>query len=102
MSEEIRFSVEELTSYAGKLGSLSGKVGGTVSSALQPPNQMMYGLLMSPIVAPVLGFITASAGSFLRGTVNAVNASRDQMDETRKAYHDTEERNVEAAKTIVA
>lgn len=95
------FDLGELQRHISSMDSLSSQVESTISTAQKQPNPMMYGLLMSPIMIPVMTAITTSGGQFLNGLTKAVDTASGQLEESRKAYAQTEETNADGAQGMV-
>lgn len=101
VGEVIGFSNDELLRETASLRGLSQGIGGIVSGVSQQPNPTMYGLLMSPVLAPVMGVIAASAGRFLAATSGAFTKVSDQMADTQRSYAQVEADNAKLARDII-
>lgn len=95
------FDLGELQQHISSMDDLSSQVQSTISTAQKQPNPLMYGVMMSPLVLPVMTAITTAGGQFLNGLTKAVDTASGQLEESRKAYAATEGANADGAQGMV-
>lgn len=97
---DFSFSLTELDRHVLSVGALNGQVKQTVSTVQSQPSPLMYGVLMSPLLAGVMTLITTAAGQYLNGATHALQTTEDQLRDTVKRYRETEESNVKASSSL--
>lgn len=95
------FDLGELARHISSMDGLASDVQSTVTTAQKQPNPLMYGLMMGPVVIPVMTAITTAGGEFLNGLERTIGVASDQLSETRKAYADTEQTAVDGTQGMV-
>jgi len=93
-------SVSELERHESSISEVAGQVRGTVGAAQQQPSPLMYGMLMGPLLTPVMQLITTAAGQYLNGATHAMDTNREQLALTRRGYAEVEESNTDLTKSI--
>lgn len=95
------FDLGELDRHISSMDGLASDVESTVTTAQKQPNPLMYGLMMSPVVLPVMTAITSAGGQFLNGLGSAIDVASGQLSETRKSYAETEQTATDGARGMV-
>ncbi|WP_022911056.1 hypothetical protein [Aestuariimicrobium kwangyangense] len=98
---DLSFSLPELDQHVQSLDGLAAQVRTTVSQAQTQPSPLMYGLMMGPVLVPVMTGVTAAAGRYLNGAAQAIETTSQSMRQTARRYRETEQKNVDAARRIL-
>jgi hypothetical protein len=98
---DLSFSLDELDRHVQSLDGLAAQVRTTVAQAQAQPSPLMYGVMMGPVLVPVMTGVTAAAGRYLSGAAQAVETTSQAMRQTATRYRETEQKNVEAAGRIL-